>query len=355
MSAIRINPLSRRPQARRLVVAIRGAAGSGKSHFAASMVDADVGRLCFFDTERKARLLPGSDGRVFDAIEIRHPDELPAFIDWALDGAGQAQNYGAYVLDSWAMYFGRKHRATVQAVRERTGDPLAQPTADMLANDQVVFQEVLRRLCIDSGACVVITDQIAAKGREEREENEMGRILPMTASGLEYFVDVMLELEVRMVGFEQVRIARVVKTNAPEFRIGEEIEAPTFHKLLDRLTAEPMPTSVVPEDLPEPAQIETPVAVVSLNDLLGLAERFNISQADLRLAARHYCQTNQLERLNEAQLLELMARMRQRYEPETPADVEPSRSVDKQPEDATPITSSTRQKKRKIPANGKAA
>src|SRR5829696_1289036 len=80
----RINPLSRRPRQQRLVVAVRGAAGTGKSHFAASMADAGLGRLCYFDVERKARLLPGSDSSKFDPLEIRHPDELPEFIDWAL-------------------------------------------------------------------------------------------------------------------------------------------------------------------------------------------------------------------------------------------------------------------------------
>ncbi|MGN6812729.1 MAG: hypothetical protein ACTHMP_17845, partial [Thermomicrobiales bacterium] len=147
----RINPLSRRPRQQRLVVAVRGAAGTGKSYFAASMADAGLGRLCYFDVERKARLLPGSDGTTFDAIEVRHPDELPEFIDWALDGEGREQGYGCFVLDSWAMYFGRKHRETLLALRERTGDPTAQPTADELAADQMVLQEVLRRLCVDSG------------------------------------------------------------------------------------------------------------------------------------------------------------------------------------------------------------
>ncbi|MBA3531978.1 MAG: hypothetical protein H0T73_08680, partial [Ardenticatenales bacterium] len=178
MSKTRINPLSRRPRKQRLVVAVRGAAGSGKSVFASSLADAGLGRLCFFDVERKARLLPGSDGTKYDAIEIQHPDELPEFIDWALEGEGREQGYGCYALDSWAMYFGRKHRDTVQAVRERNDDPTAVPNAEELSNDQMIFQEVLRRLCIDSGACVVITDQIGAKGKEEREENEMGQVLP---------------------------------------------------------------------------------------------------------------------------------------------------------------------------------
>ncbi len=313
MNTQRINPLSRRPKTRRLVVAVRGAAGTGKSVFAASLADAGLGRLCFFDTERKARLLPGSDGSRFDALEIRHPDELPAFIDWALDGEGKARGYGCFALDSWAMYFGRKHRETVRAVRERTGDPLAQPSAEALANDQVLFQEVLRRLCIDSGACVVITDQIAARGKEEREENEMGRVLPMTTGGLEYFVDVMLELGVRVEGFEQVRVARVVKSNSPAFPIGLELKNPVFADLLARLGEEPQPehTEEVPELIeapqPEPEVRPTPA------HLIEAAQTHGLSRADLLIAARHYCGVDALERLTPAQIEDLLHRMAVRY------------------------------------------
>lgn len=309
----RINPLSRRPKQRRLVVAVRGAAGAGKSVFAASLADAGLGRLCFFDTERKARLLPGSDGATFDAIEVEHPDELPEFIDWALDGEGRAQGYGCYALDSWAMYFGRKHRETLQAVRARTGNPLATPTADELAADQMVYQEVLRRLCVDSGACVVITDQIAAKGREEREENEMGQVLPMTAGGLEYFVDVMLELAVRVDGFEQVRVARVVKSNSPAFPVGMEFSNPTFKNLLDRLGDGPKPEATEPEVIDVPtAEEEAPVGL-TLDDLLARAETFGLARADLIIAARHYCGRTDLEQLTSAQITELIDRMEARY------------------------------------------
>lgn len=314
MDKKRINPLSRRPRARRLVVAVRGAAGTGKSVFASTLADAGLGRLCFFDTERKARLLPGSDGTRFDAIEIEHPDELPEFIDWALDGEGRDQGYACYALDSWAMYFGRKHRETLQAVRTRTGDPLAQPTADELANDQVMFQEVLRRLCIDSGACVVITDQISAKGREEREENEMGRVLPMTSSGLEYFVDVMVELSVRIEGFRQVRVAQVVKSNSPAFPVGLEIRNPTFADFLARLGEGPRPDAAA--DVPEVLEVdEAPAAPAgpTLETLYETAEAFGLSQADLLIGARHYCGATDLERLTPAQIAELIDRMSARY------------------------------------------
>lgn len=307
----RINPLSRRPQQRRLVMAVRGAAGAGKSVFAASLADAGLGRLCFFDTERKGRLLPGADGSAFDAIEVQHPDELPEFIDWALDGEGREQGYGCYALDSWAMYFGRKHRQTIQAVRERTGDPTAQPSAEELQADQMVLQEVLRRLCVDSGACVVITDQIAARGKEEREENELGRVLPLTTGGLEYFVDVMVELSLRVDGFEQVRVATVVKSNVPALPVGLEVENPTFRAFLDLVGEGPQPQAEVAPELPE--EPEPAPAGPTLDDLVATAAGFGIDRAALLVAARHYCGVAALDRLAPEQIAGLLDRMRARY------------------------------------------
>ena len=309
----RINPLSRRPQQRRLVMAVRGSAGAGKSVFAASLADAGLGRLCFFDTERKGRLLPGADGSAFDAIEVRHPDELPEFIDWALDGEGREQGYGCYALDSWAMYFGRKHRQTIQAVRARTGDPTAQPSAEELQADQLVLQEVLRRLCVDSGASVVITDQIAAKGKEDREENALGRVLPLTTGGLEYFVDVMVDLSVRVEGFETVRVATVVKSNVPALPVGLEVTNPTFRDFLDLVGDGPAPQEVAEAeelpDAPEPASEPE----FTVDDLVAAAEGFGIDRASLLVAARHYCGTTDLAALSPEQIEGLLARMRARY------------------------------------------
>jgi len=329
MNGKRINPLSRRPRRQRLVVAVRGAAGTGKSVFAATLAEAGLGRLCYFDVERKARLLPGSDGSRFDAIEIEHPDELPEFIEWALAGEGRDQNYGCYVLDSWAMYFGRKHRETVQAVRDRTGDPTAQPTAEELAGDQMLFQEVLRRLCIDSGACVVVTDQIAARGKEDREENEMGRVLPMTSGGLEYFVDVMIEASVRVVDFATERVFRVIKTNSPAFPIGTEFINPTFADFLARLgeSGVALTASTVPEvaelleEPPAPALLRP--AGPTLDDLRALAAEHGLRDADLVVAARHYCNGKaDLTRLTGDEIADLHRRLLARVQ--KPAPVEES-------------------------------
>src|SRR5262249_15843862 len=97
----RVNPLSRQPRQQRLVIAVRGGAGVGKTYFAASMADAGLGRLCIIDTERKTRLLKGV-GTKFDGLEIEHPSEVPEFVEWLVASPeAAAQNYGCYALDSW--------------------------------------------------------------------------------------------------------------------------------------------------------------------------------------------------------------------------------------------------------------
>ena len=311
----RVNPLSRRPHQKRLVLAVRGAAGVGKSQFAASLADAGVGRLCLFDVERKARLLPGVNSAKpkFDAIEIHQPDELLEFIDWALVGEGREQNYGCYALDSWTMYFGRKYRKTLEAIRDRTGDPLAQPTAEQLQADQMLYQEVLRRLCIDSGACVIITDQIAAKGKEEREENELGRVLPMTMGGLEYFVDVMIELSLRMTGLDTVRVARVIKTNSPYFPIGLEIINPSFADFLGRM--EDVPNKLIQDEVPDFLKPKFQIAptVPTLEDLRQRSLALGIDEIKLITAARYYHRVESLEHLSQAQIQDLLFRMEEKY------------------------------------------
>src|SRR5918912_1250782 len=249
----KVNPLSRRPRQQRLVIAVRGGAGVGKSHFLRSMAEAGLGRLCIFDVERKARLLKGV-GTKFDALEIEHADELPEFIDWALSGEGREQNYGCFALDSWAAYFSAKHSEMVAAVRERTGDPLAQPSAEELAADQMILQGVLRRLCIESGKSVVIADQIPAKGKEAKEDNEVGRVLPMTASGLEYFVDIMVEVSMQERAGEIVRVFQVVKSNSEAFEVGFELTGDiTFKDFLEHMAREH--GEELPIEAPKPAAV----------------------------------------------------------------------------------------------------
>jgi len=334
-----VNPLSRRPRQQRLVMAVRGGAGVGKSHFVRSMAEAGLGRLCIFDVERKSRLLRGV-GAQFDGLEIEHSDELPEFIDWALEGEGVEQNYGCFALDSWAAYFSAKHAEMLKAVRERTGDPLAQPSAEELAADQMVLQGVLRRLCIESGKSVVIVDQIPAKGKESKEDNEVGRVLPMTASGLEYFVDVMVELSLQERDGEIVRVFQVVKSNSSAFEVGFEIVGDaTFKHFLDHLTQDSgsdLPVeSAKPSDVPETleakaSQLSVVPPQMTLQELIDKATSHGFKQADIVTAARVYHNQQNIYRLTPDQIADLDHRMSARIakqQPATESAAKPQRSL----------------------------
>jgi hypothetical protein len=318
----KVNPLSRRPRQQRLVLAVRGGAGVGKSHFVRSMAEAGLGRLCIFDVERKTRLLRGV-GAEFDGLEIEHTDELPEFIDWALAGEGREQNYGCFALDSWASYFSAKHAEMLRAVRERTGDPLAQPTAEELAADQMVLQGVLRRLCIESGKSVVIADQIPARGKESKEDNEVGRVLPMTASGLEYFADVMVEVSLQERDGEIVRVFQVVKSNSAAFEVGQEFTGDvTFKDFLDHMRREtssslpleaPNPLTV-PETLEEKPALAVVASAMTIQELVEKAVRHGFKQSDIVTAARVYHGQPNIYHLSTEQIADLDRRMTARIE-----------------------------------------
>lgn len=333
----KINPLSRQPRQQRLVMAVRGGAGVGKSQFVRSMADAGLGRLCVFDTERKSRLLAGV-GTAFDGLEIERPDELPEFIDWALTGEGRAQNYGCYALDSWAAYFGAKHSEMIRAVRERTGNALAQPSAEELSADQMVLQGVLRRLCMESGKSVVIVDQIPAKGKEAKEDNEVGRVLPMTASGLEYFVDVMVEVSLQERTGEITRVFQVVKSNSPAFEVGFELTGDvTFRQFLDHLTrfsgvdlkAAAAKTAAVAStlaDAPDFADEDLSEDML-LDELIAKATANGFKQSDLVTAAKLYHNQPNIHRLTPDQLRDLDQRLTKKIADRAPVGKTPAESA----------------------------
>ena len=325
----KINPLSRIPRQQRLVMAVRGGAGTGKSHFIRSMSEAGLGRLCIFDVERKARLLKGV-GTKFDALEIHEPDELPEFIHWALEGEGREQNYGCFALDSWAGYFSAKHSEVVAAVRERTGDPLAQPSAEELAADQMILQGVLRRLCMESGKSVVIVDQIPAKGKEAKEDNEVGRVLPMTASGLEYFVDVMVEVSMQERDGEITRVFQVIKSNSPAFEVGFEmtgnVQFKDFVEHMRRTQGAELPMeapkpSSVPDIIEEkPAPLTVVAPQMTVQELVAKAEKMGFKQSDVVTGAKVYHNQPNIYRLSPEQIADLERRMTARAEKLRAAD-----------------------------------
>ena len=80
-----------------------------------------------------------------------------------------------------------------------------------------------------------------ARGLEEKEDNQVGRIVPISASGLEYFVDVLVESELRVGrnGLGETCVHRVIKSNNRAFPIGLILENPTFTDYLAALKAAP--------------------------------------------------------------------------------------------------------------------
>lgn len=330
----KINPLSRVPRQQRLVMAIRGGAGVGKSHFIRSMSEAGLGKLCIFDTERKARLLRGV-GETFDALEIQDTDELPEFIDWAINGEGQEQNYGCFALDSWAAYFSAKHSEMIEAVRAKTGDPLAQPSAEELAADQMILQNVLRKLCIESGKSIVIADQIPAKGKESKEDNEIGRVLPMTASGLEYFVDVMVEVSLQERDGEILRVFQVIKSNSPAFEVGFEMTGNVgFKDFLDHMKGEQAlelafdkpAESKVPEFIEDREPLKLVKNEMTIEELIKKAEENGFKKADIVTGAKIYHNQPNIYHLSAEQIEDLDQRISARIEKmkEQVADAKPA-------------------------------
>ena len=330
----KINPLSRVPRQQRLVMAIRGGAGVGKSHFIRSMSEAGLGKLCIFDIERKARLLRGV-GQQFDALEIEETDELPEFIDWAINGEGREQNYGCFALDSWAAYFSAKHSDMIEAVRAKTGDPLSQPSAEELAADQMILQNVLRKLCIESGKSIVIADQIPAKGKESKEDNEIGRVLPMTASGLEYFVDVMVEVSLQERDGEIVRVFQVIKSNSPAFEVGFEMTGNIgFKDFLEHMKGEQAlelafdkpAESKVPEFIEDREPLKLVKNELTIEDLIKKAEENGFKKADVVTGAKIYHNQPNIYHLSAEQIEDLDKRISARIEKmkEQVADAKPA-------------------------------
>jgi hypothetical protein len=183
------------------------------------------------------------------------------------------------------------------------------------------LQGVLRSLC-QSGKSVVIVDQIPARGKEQKEDNEMGRVLPSTASGLEYFVDVMCELSLQERNGEVVRVFQVVKSNSPAFELGFEMTGDvTFKDFLDHLVRSsetdlpvdaPKPLDV-PETLPTLEEILT-APQMTIQELIAKAEQNGFKQADLVTAAKLYHQQPNIYRLTAEQIVDLDRRMTAKIE-----------------------------------------
>jgi len=223
----------------------------------------------------------------------------------------------------------------LEAVREKTGDHLAQPSAEELAADQMILQSVLRKLCFESGKSVVIADQIPAKGKEAKEDNEIGRVLPMTASGLEYFVDVMMEVSMQERDGEITRVFQVIKSNSPAFEVGFEMTGDvSFKDFLDymkgeqalELAFEKPAKSDVPEFIEEKKPLTLVQNEMTIENLIKKAEANGFKQADIVTGAKIYHNQPNIYHLTGEQIADLDKRITARIE-KTRAQTEQEKPV----------------------------
>ncbi|HEX8921530.1 MAG TPA: hypothetical protein VF766_08620, partial [Pyrinomonadaceae bacterium] len=206
--------------------------------------------------------------------------------------------------------------------------------------DQMILQGVLRRLCIESGKSVVITDQIPAKGKEEREANEVGMVLLSTTSGLEYFVDVLVEVSMQERDGEIVRVFQVVKSNSPAFEVGFELVGNvTFKNFLDHMKREhgtdlpmeaPKPQTVpeVLEEKPSPISLVPPS--MTIQELIAKAEKLGFKQADIVTGAKVYHSQPNIYRLTPEQIADLDRRITARVEKTKAATTESNEPLKKE-------------------------
>ena len=175
---------------------------------------------------------------------------------------------------------------------------------------------------MESGKSVVIVDQIPAKGKEAKEDNEVGRVLPMTASGLEYFVDVMVEVSLQEREGEITRVFQVVKSNSPAFEVGFELIGDVrFKDFLDHMKSatdlplEAAKPATVPETLEEkPSPLSLVPPPMTIQELIAKAEKYGFKVADIVTGAKLYHNQPNIYRLTPEQITDLDRRITARIE-----------------------------------------
>ena len=211
--------------------------------------------------------------------------------------------------------------------------------------EQMVLQRVLRALSVTSGASVCITDSVG-RGIEETQEGEVGRLLPFSLGGLEFFCDLVLEASLEMVDFQLTRRFRVVKSNIGELPIGQVFTDIGFADLIgylrDHGAWEPLPG--VPPSSPV-SLIPAPAAATILADpglareaalaaFLARADRAGLSPNQVVASANAYCQKSDPSLLSLADLGTLEKRL-DSYIATKAREAAPDPAAPNQEEDAT--------------------
>src|SRR3712207_404504 len=154
----------------------------------------------------------------------------------------------------------------------------------------------------------------------------------MTASGLEYFVDVMVEVSLQERDGEITRVFQVVKSNSSAFEVGFELTGDvTFKDFLAHMQREnapglpleaPKPVGV-PETLEEkPSALRVVAPQMTIQELIAKAEQHGFTQADIVTGAKVYHNQPNIYRLTPEQIADLDRRITARIEKTRAAEQE---------------------------------
>ena len=136
----------------------------------------------------------------------------------------------------------------------------------------------------------------------------------MTASGLEYFVDVMIEISMQERDGEITRVFQVVKSNSPAFEVGFEMTGDIgFKDFLDHMKGE----QALNLAFDKPAKLKvaefiedkTPVSIapkkITIDELIEKAEKNGFKKADVVMGAKIYHNQPNIYHLNDEQVADL--------------------------------------------------
>jgi len=140
----------------------------------------------------------------------------------------------------------------------------------------------------------------------------------MTASGLEYFVDVMVEVSMQERDGEITRVFQVVKSNSPAFEVGFEMTGNMgFKDFLEHMKAEQALELAFDKpaksEVPEFIEDKTPISIVpqtmTIDYLIKKAEENGFKQADIVTGAKVYHNQPNIYHLTAEQIADLDQRM----------------------------------------------
>ncbi len=302
--AVRHDPFAADGAGQHLVVLVTGSAKSGKSHFLTTAPR----ELAVVDTEAGLRHFVGRTSQ-FKTLTTSSLREILSAMDF-LASEGR-QHYACVGIDSFSPIWATLQGKTLKAIERRaeaSGDEgSVEIPYQASRTDRLRLAELLIRI-VHLGVHVILTAH-----REDMSNPDEPSIVPVTPHGLEYYVDVILRLELQDDGI--TRIGTIEGDRTGRLRLGQQFINPTFPMLVEAVQAKAASAQVVqaPDTARSTARPATPPAgrgaaqtaeppqgtpavttpgasggddAPTIEELVAMAEGINISRTRVAATAR---------------------------------------------------------------------